>query len=124
VRVICADALEACAALPPGTSFDGVIVDLTDPGHPGLDEQDIPPILELAGRLIGDDGGMAIHAGSPFLHPGSAARRRAFAAATVGRASIAYLVEVPSFGGWSFCCAATRPLSLAAIGFPVIPLRA
>jgi predicted membrane-bound spermidine synthase len=122
VSVICGDALETTEAMP-AESFDGAILDLTDPDHPGINTEEYVRILERAIRLLRQDGGIAIHAGSPFLHEGWPSLVSAFVTATPGRLMLSYMVEVPSFGCWSFLCASARMPSLDAIGFPAIALQ-
>jgi spermidine synthase len=121
VTVICEEAAVAVGRHAFGL-FDAVIVDLTDPGHPGHDAQQVARVIELASALVDTGGGMVAQCGSPFIHGQWDDLQATFRASTAGRSQLSYLVEVPSFGCWSFCCAARRVPSLEAVGSACIAL--
>ncbi|MBA3685847.1 MAG: hypothetical protein H0W72_11495 [Planctomycetes bacterium] len=122
VSVVCADAESAIARLPTA-GFDAVYLDLTDPDHPGFDASRFAQLVNRAAALVSVRGGLAMHAGSPFLHGSWSQVVTAFAIALATRQRVAYLVEVPSFGSWSFLAAAQERPSLDGIGHPVLRLQ-
>lgn len=106
---------EPSPVLPRG-GFDAVIVDLPDPDTPVLGRLYSVEFYALIGRVLADDGLMAVQAGSPFATP-TAFWRTVSTIGAAGYAVTPYHVHVPTFGDWGMVLARRG----AAPPVPTIP---
>jgi spermidine synthase len=107
VEVVAADAF-TWARDHSDEPFDVVLVDLPDADSTDTAKLYTVELYGLVGRLLADDGRMAVQAGSPFFAPWSYWSVVA-ALDEAGLAAVPYHVDVPSFGDWGFVLAARGP---------------
>jgi spermidine synthase len=91
-----------------GESFDVVLVDLPDADATETAKLYTVEFYGLVGRLLTDDGRVAVQAGSPFFAP-SSYWSIVTAVDEAGLAGVPYHVDVPSFGDWGFVLAQRGP---------------
>ncbi|HEV2809842.1 MAG TPA: polyamine aminopropyltransferase [Acidimicrobiales bacterium] len=91
-----------------GAPFDVVLVDLPDPDSTDTAKLYSVEFYGLVGRLLVEDGRMAVQAGSPFFAPSSYWSVVA-AVEQAGLGATPYHVDVPSFGDWGFVLAGQGP---------------
>ncbi len=103
VEVVAADAFN-WARDNGGEAYDVVLVDLPDADSTATAKLYTVEFYGMVGRLLADEGRIAVQAGSPFFAPSSYWS----IVAAVGEAGLAaspYHVDVPSFGDWGFVLA-------------------
>jgi spermidine synthase len=103
VEVVAADAF-SWARGHEGAPYDVVLVDLPDPDATETAKLYTVELYGMVGRLLADEGRMAVQAGSPFFAP------RSYwsiveSVEAAGLARTPYHVDVPSFGDWGFVLA-------------------
>ena len=108
VVVVQADAfIEVERLAAEGETFDVVVVDLPDPGHPDLNRLYSDYFYARIGQLLSPDGVLALQSTSPF-HAKSAFLSIGKTVSHVGFNTEQFHANVPSFGEWGWTIGTLR----------------
>ncbi|MDE0053092.1 MAG: polyamine aminopropyltransferase [Gammaproteobacteria bacterium] len=113
VTVIQADAfIEVERLAAEGESFDVVVADLPDPGHPDLNRLYSDYFYGRIGQLLSPDGVLAVQSTSPF-HAKAAFLSIGRTVSHVGFDTEQFHANVPSFGEWGWTVGTLRGKSVS-----------